>query len=52
MKSIVNTAKESGITAIIAADHAVMNYAKKIGMELHVSTQANISNIDTIEFLC
>lgn len=50
MKSIVNTAKESGITAIIAADHAVMNYAKKIGMELHVSTQANISNIDTIEF--
>jgi len=50
MKSIVNTAKESGISAIIAADHAVMNYAKKIGMELHVSTQANISNIDTIEF--
>lgn len=50
MKSIVNTAKESGITAIIAADHAVMNYAKKIGMELHVSTQANISNIDAIEF--
>ena len=50
MKSIVNTAKESGITAIIAADHAVMNYAKKIGMELHVSTQANISNIDTVEF--
>lgn len=50
MKSIVNTAKESGVTAIIAADHAAMNYAKKVGMELHVSTQANISNIDTIEF--
>lgn len=50
MKSIVNAAKESGITAIIAADHAVLNYAKKMEMEVHISTQANISNIDTIEF--
>lgn len=50
MKSIVNAAKESGVTAIIAADHAVMNYAKKIGMEIHISTQANVSNIDTVEF--
>lgn len=50
MKSIVNAAKESGITAIIAADHAVMNYAKKMGVEIHISTQANVSNIDTVEF--
>jgi putative protease len=50
MKSIVSTAKECGVTAIIAADHAVMNYAKKIGMEIHISTQANVSNIDTVEF--
>jgi putative protease len=50
MKMIVNAAKESGITAIIAADHAVLNYAKKTGVEVHISTQANISNIDTIEF--
>jgi putative protease len=50
MKSIVSTAKENGVTAIIAADHAVMNYAKKIGMEIHISTQANVSNIDTVEF--
>lgn len=50
MKSIVNAAKESGVTAIIASDHAVMNYAKKIGMEIHISTQANVSNIDTVEF--
>ena len=50
MKSIVDAAKESGITAVIAADHAVMNYAKKVGLEIHISTQANISNIDTIEF--
>jgi len=50
MRNIVQTAKESGITAIIASDHAVMNYAKKIGMEIHISTQANVSNIDTVEF--
>jgi len=50
MKSIVNAAKESGISAIIAADHAVINYAKKVGVEIHISTQANISNIDTVEF--
>ncbi|MFM1931240.1 MAG: hypothetical protein RL226_543 [Bacteroidota bacterium] len=50
MRRIVDAAKESGITAIIAADHAVMAYAAKIGMELHVSTQANISNIETVEF--
>ncbi len=50
MKNIVDAVKENGITAIIAADHAVMNCAKKIGVELHISTQANISNIDTLEF--
>ena len=50
MKTIVSASKEAGITAIIAADHAVMNYAKKIGMEIHISTQANVSNIDTVEF--
>jgi putative protease len=50
MKSIVDAAKKNGITAIIAADHAAMNYAKKVGMEIHISTQANVSNIDTVEF--
>ncbi|MDI9339090.1 MAG: peptidase U32 family protein [Sediminibacterium sp.] len=50
MKKIIDTAKESGITAIIASDHAVMNYARKAGVEIHISTQANVSNIDTVEF--
>lgn len=50
MKRIVDAAKASGITAIIASDHAVMNYARKAGMEIHISTQANVSNIDTVEF--
>lgn len=50
MKRIVNAAKKNGITAVIASDHAVMNYAKKKGVPVHISTQANVSNIDTVEF--
>lgn len=50
MRSIVNQAKESGITAVIASDQAVMNHCRKVGMPLHVSTQANISNIESVEF--
>lgn len=50
MRSIVDAAKESGISAIIASDHSVMNYAKRIGFPIHISTQANISNIETVEF--
>lgn len=50
MKKIVDAAKEENIDAIIASDHAVMNYAKKTGMPVHISTQANVTNIDTVEF--
>jgi len=50
MKSIVDQAKANGITAIIGADHAVLSYCKSIGMPLHISTQANITNIETVEF--
>lgn len=50
MKKIVDTAKEENIDAIIASDHAVMNYALKAGMPVHISTQANVTNIDTVEF--
>jgi len=50
MRSIVDKAKECGISAVIASDHSVMNYARKIGMPLHISTQANVSNIETVEF--
>lgn len=50
MKRILQSAKESRISAVIASDHAVMNYAKKIGLTIHISTQANITNIDTVEF--
>lgn len=50
MKNIVDAAKEHHIDAIIASDHAVFNYAKKTGVKIHISTQANVSNIDSIEF--
>ncbi len=50
MRSIVDAAKANNITAIIAADHAVLMYAKKKNMEVHISTQANVTNIETVEF--
>jgi U32 family peptidase len=49
-KSIVDRAQQCGVTAVIAADHAVMNYCRRVKMPLHISTQANVSNIDTVEF--
>ena len=50
MRTIVCAAKEGGISAVIASDHAVMAYAKSIEFPVHVSTQANVSNIDTVDF--
>ena len=50
MKRIVDTAKESGIDSIIACDHAVLNHCRKTGMIAHISTQANVTNIETVEF--
>ncbi len=50
MRQIVDAAKESGVSAIIAADVAVMSYACLQGMEVHLSTQLNISNIEALRF--
>ncbi|GAB1445811.1 peptidase U32 family protein [Flammeovirgaceae bacterium] len=50
MRKIVSSAKESGVDSIIASDHAAMMYAKSIGIPLHISTQASVSNIETVEF--
>jgi len=50
MKKIVDTAKKFGITAIIASDQAVINYAASIKMEVHISTQSNVTNLETIRF--
>ena len=45
MHEIVDAAKEAKISAVIASDVAVMTYCRKIGQEVHLSTQLNISNI-------
>jgi putative protease len=50
MKTIIDCAKESGVTAVIAADHAAMAYCKEVGMPVHLSTQANVSNVETVQF--
>jgi U32 family peptidase len=50
MRRIIDKAREAGITAVIASDLAVMNYCRKQGVEVHISTQSNITNIETVEF--
>ncbi len=50
MREIVDTAKEVGVSAIIAADVAVMTYAFEKGVEVHLSTQLNIANIEALKF--
>jgi len=50
MKMLVDKAKESNVTAIIASDQAVLNYAFDKGVEIHLSTQLNISNIESLAF--
>lgn len=50
MRNIVDAAKESGISAVIAADVAVQQYCNSIGMEVHLSTQLNISNSEALRF--
>jgi len=50
MKSIVNTAIENGISAVIASDLSAIRYAYDSGMEVHLSTQVNITNIESLRF--
>ncbi|MDR3118340.1 MAG: U32 family peptidase [Mediterranea sp.] len=50
MRTIVSAAKEAGVSAVIAADVAVMSYARQIGQEVHLSTQLNISNVEALKF--
>lgn len=50
MHEIVDAAKEAGISAVIASDVAVMTYCNRIGQEVHLSTQLNISNIEALRF--
>src|SRR3989338_6598224 len=50
MRRICDKAKKSGINAVIVSDIAAMSYARSIGLEVHTSTQLNISNIEAVRF--
>jgi putative protease len=50
MHRIIDAAVESGITAVIASDLSVINYASAAGIEIHLSTQLNITNIEALKF--
>lgn len=50
MRQILEAAKEAQIDAIIASDVAVMSYCRQIGLEVHLSTQLNISNVESLRF--
>ena len=50
IKKVINRVKEAGITAVIASDQAIIGYARSVGVEVHISTQLNVTNIETVKF--
>ena len=50
VKTLISKAKEAAISAVIAMDQAVITMAREAGMEVHISTQINITNIETVKF--
>ena len=50
MRQVIEAARDAHISAIIASDVAVMQYCRKVGVEVHLSTQLNISNVEALRF--
>lgn len=50
IKTLIKRAKKADITAVIAMDQAVISVARAEGMEVHISTQINVTNIETVKF--
>ncbi len=50
MQNLVQVAKKEGVAAVIASDIAVILYARSIGMEVHISTQCNVTNYESVKF--
>ena len=50
LKKVISAAKQYGVTAIIASDIAAIQYAREQNVEVHISTQLNISNIEAVRF--
>lgn len=51
MHEVIDCAKEAGVSAIIASDLAAILYAHSRGVEIHISTQCNITNYETVRFM-
>ena len=50
MREALDKAKEAGVSAIIASDMAAINYCRQLGLEVHISTQLNVSNLEALRF--
>jgi putative protease len=50
MRRIIDSAKEEGVDAIIAMDQAAIMHAREVNMPIHISTQLNVTNIETVKF--
>ncbi len=50
IKTLLSKAKEAGVTAVIASDQAVISAARGMNMPVHISTQLNITNVETVKF--
>ena len=50
MRRILDRARREGVDAVIASDQAAIFYARSIGLEVHISTQLNVSNIESVAF--
>lgn len=48
--AIIDAVKQAGISAIIASDIAAISYARQVGVEVHISTQVNVTNIEAVKF--
>ena len=49
-RAVIDAAGQAGLTAIIASDIAAITYARSRGVEVHISTQLNVSNIEAVRF--
>lgn len=50
MQGVIRAAKQAGVSAVIAADVSVIQYARSINLEVHISTQVNITNTEAVKF--
>ena len=50
MHQLIDAAKANGVNAVIASDLSVLEYARSVGLEIHISTQCNITNLEAVKF--